>query len=72
MKVRVVLWGHFLLIQRHSVTAMPGEINTLLLDLQHGNPETQSGLIPLVYRAICRIASAHLRGEAWLRRELRS
>jgi RNA polymerase sigma factor (TIGR02999 family) len=46
------------------VSSMPGEVTQILLDLRRGNPEAQDRLIPLVYRELRRIASAHLRHEA--------
>lgn len=43
---------------------MSGEVTQILLDLRHGNREAQDRLVPMVYRELRRIASAHLRKEA--------
>ncbi len=45
------------------MSAIPGEVTQLLLDLRHGNREANERLIPLVYQELRRIAAAHMRRE---------
>jgi RNA polymerase sigma factor (TIGR02999 family) len=46
------------------VSATPGEVTNLLLELRQGNKDAEGRLIPLVYKELRRIATIHLRGEA--------
>jgi RNA polymerase sigma factor (TIGR02999 family) len=46
------------------VSATPGEVTNLLLELKRGNKEAEGRLIPLVYKELRRIAAIHLRHEA--------
>lgn len=41
-----------------------GEVTQMLIDFRRGNREAQDRLIPLVYKELRRIASAHLRRES--------
>jgi RNA polymerase sigma-70 factor, ECF subfamily len=41
----------------------PGEITNLLVQLQNGNRDAQSRLIPLVYAELRRVAARYMRGE---------
>jgi RNA polymerase sigma factor (TIGR02999 family) len=45
------------------VSATPGEVTNLLLELKRGNREAEGRLIPLVYKELRRIAAIHLRRE---------
>jgi len=46
------------------VNTAPGDVTRILIDFRQGNREAQDRLIPLVYKELRRIASAHLRREA--------
>jgi len=46
------------------VSAAPGEVTHLLLELRQGNKEAEGRLIPLVYRELRRIAATYLRRES--------
>jgi hypothetical protein len=46
------------------VNTPPGEVTQILHEFRHGNHEAQDRLVPLVYRELRRIASAHLRRES--------
>jgi RNA polymerase sigma factor (TIGR02999 family) len=46
------------------VTTGPGEVTQILLEFKQGNREAQDRLVPLVYKELRRIASAHLRRES--------
>lgn len=46
------------------MSATPGEVTNLLLELRQGNKDAEGRLIPLVYKELRRIATIHLRGEA--------
>jgi RNA polymerase sigma factor (TIGR02999 family) len=45
------------------VSATPGEVTSLLLELKRGNKEAEGRLIPLVYKELRRIAATYLRRE---------
>ncbi|MGA2220049.1 MAG: sigma-70 family RNA polymerase sigma factor [Terracidiphilus sp.] len=45
------------------MSATPGEVTNLLLELKRGNREAEGRLIPLVYKELRRIAAIHLRRE---------
>jgi RNA polymerase sigma factor (TIGR02999 family) len=47
------------------VSTAPGEVTQILLECRRGNREAQDRLIPLVYKELRRIASAHLRNESF-------
>jgi RNA polymerase sigma factor (TIGR02999 family) len=49
---------------RILVSATPGEVTNLLLELKRGNREAEGLLIPLVYRELRRIAARYLRRES--------
>jgi RNA polymerase sigma factor (TIGR02999 family) len=46
------------------VSATPGEVTNLLLELKRGNKEAEGLLIPLVYKELRRIAARYLRRES--------
>ena len=46
------------------MSATPGEVTNLLLELKRGNREAEGLLIPLVYRELRRIAARYLRRES--------
>jgi RNA polymerase sigma factor (TIGR02999 family) len=46
------------------LSSMPGEITQILREVRSGSREANDRLIPLVYRELRRIASAHLRRES--------
>jgi RNA polymerase sigma factor (TIGR02999 family) len=46
------------------VSAQPGEVTQLLLQLRQGNKQAEEQLIPLVYGELRRIAAIHLRHES--------
>ena len=46
------------------MSATPGEVTNLLLELKRGNKEAEGLLIPLVYKELRRIAGGYLRRES--------
>lgn len=46
------------------MSATPGEVTNLLLELKRGNKEAEGLLIPLVYKELRRIAAKYLRRES--------
>jgi len=46
------------------VSATPGEVTNLLLELKRGNKEAEGLLIPLVYKELRRIAAKYIRRES--------
>ena len=46
------------------MSATPGEVTNLLLELKRGNKEAEGLLIPLVYKELRRIAARYLRRES--------
>lgn len=51
-------------LQRILVSATPGEVTNLLLELKRGNKEAEGLLIALVYKELRRIAASYLRRES--------
>ena len=50
-------YPQFFPFQRILVSATPGEVTNLLLELKRGNKEAEGRLIPLVYKELRRIAA---------------